>query len=273
MPKNKRIMLILIVVLAATGIALVTLRAQTQNNPAPRVSETEPSRDVVTDYTVPESNNLQERVLRQARSRRYDLNDPSVKNDIQKFTLKETDSPSLLDFPLSHAPVEPALPVAQSDAVVIGEITDAKAYLSSDKTNLYSEFTVRVKEVLSTKPIVLLNAGDAIAASRRGGSLRFPSGKIIRRGSLGKNSPQVGRSYLLFLKHNSESQDYTLITGYELREGRVFPLDGLPESEGSLRPFNAYASYKGKSEALLLSDVKTALLSSTQGTLSEERQQ
>lgn len=271
MLNNKKITLLLIVVLTATGIALVTLRAQTQNNSAPKISETQSSKDVITDYVVPESNNQQERVLRQARSHRYNLDDSSVQSDIQKFTLKETDEALLLDLPLSHAPVEPALPVTQSDVVVTGEVIDAKAYLSSDKTNLYSEFTIRVKEVLNNKPIVPINAGDAIAASRRGGSVRFPSGKIIRRGSLGKNNPQFGRSYLFFLSYNSESQDFNLITGYELRGGRVFPLDGF--LEGDFPPFNGYAKYRGKSETLLLSDVKTALLNSIQGINNEKGRQ
>jgi hypothetical protein len=43
---------------------------------------------------------------------------------------------------------EQALPTHISNAVVIGEVTDAKAYLSEDRTSVYSEFTIRVGEVL-----------------------------------------------------------------------------------------------------------------------------
>src|SRR5687767_79953 len=41
----------------------------------------------------------------------------------------------------------PALPISQSAAVIVGEITDGKAELSEDETNIYSEFTVQIAQV------------------------------------------------------------------------------------------------------------------------------
>ena len=41
--------------------------------------------------------------------------------------------------------------------------------------------------------------------------------------------PQVGCRYLLFLEQVNSEVEFRILTGYELREGRVFPLD---ESSG-----------------------------------------
>jgi len=40
--------------------------------------------------------------------------------------------------------------------------------------------------------------------------------------------PQVGLRYVLFLTNGQGEKDLTILTGYELREGKVFPLDDLP---------------------------------------------
>jgi hypothetical protein len=41
--------------------------------------------------------------------------------------------------------------------------------------------------------------------------------------------------------------------------GQVFPLDGLPESEGKINQFEAYRSYAGIAESTFFSDVKAAV--------------
>jgi hypothetical protein len=40
-----------------------------------------------------------------------------------------------------------ALPVGQSDGVVVGHVTDAEAHLSTDRTGVYSEFSLEVEDV------------------------------------------------------------------------------------------------------------------------------
>jgi len=56
-----------------------------------------------------------------------------------------SDSTVLVD---SVDPKLPALPVTKSTVVIIAHITDARAYLSNDKTGVYTEFTVRIDEIL-----------------------------------------------------------------------------------------------------------------------------
>lgn len=115
-----------------------------------------------------------------------------------------------------------ALPVAQSNVVIVGEITDAQAHLSNDKTNVFSEFTLKVEETLkqSQKSIAI---GDSIITVRCGGGVRFPSGKTQYYRIAHQGLPSVGSRYVLFLTDSNKR--LSILTGYELTEGRVIPLD------------------------------------------------
>ena len=65
--------------------------------------------------------------------------------------------------------------------------------------------------------------------------------------------PGVGQRYLFFLERNPEQ--YTILTAYELRSGRVRPLDGknAPGGENSEWLGNAYA---GTDESKFLLNVE-----------------
>jgi hypothetical protein len=121
----------------------------------------------------------------------------------------------------------PALPVKQSDAVLVGEVVDANTYLSDDKTGVYSEFSVRVEQVLKNDGT--LTPACSIDIEREGGRVRFGSGKIHTYSIDKTNMPQIGTKYILFLKREGTDQAYHLLTGYELRADKVFPLDELPQ--------------------------------------------
>ncbi|HEY8412745.1 MAG TPA: hypothetical protein VIK76_15135, partial [Pyrinomonadaceae bacterium] len=54
-------------------------------------------------------------------------------------------------LPITHTPAEPAFPIT-SDVIVIGTIREAKAYLSEDRTNVYSEVSLSIEEILKADP-------------------------------------------------------------------------------------------------------------------------
>lgn len=210
----------------------------------------------IADLTVPEITDPEKRSLRRLRSSRHDIHDRT--SDAKRFMLTEDSPPVLLQLQASHVSPEPALPVTQSDAIIIAEVTDAQAYLSSDQTSVYSEFTLRVNEVLQKSFSAPLSTGVLLTAERPGGRVRFPSGKIlVRGGSYGRNMPVKGRRYVLFLKQVTEAQSFSIITGYELRAGHVFPLDHTPRGESPSRQFVNYESYSGKEEAALVTRLTT----------------
>jgi hypothetical protein len=61
----------------------------------------------------------------------------------------------------------------------------------------------------------------------------------------GKPMPHVGREYVIFLKYDVEAKDYPIITGYELKDGKVIPLDGIQRDGRIVDELASHQSYKG----------------------------
>jgi len=257
----------LLVLLLTVAVAIVSLAATLgqQNKPTGEQRGAIEKRIHVEDYPIadyesPELSDPQERDKRKARNHRHDLSSDVKRADVNRFVLKDSDPDILIPLAVSHAKTELGIPVAASQAVAIGEVISAQAYLSNDKTSVYSEFTVRVADVLKNSSPEPLFSGAQITTERLGGRVRFPSGKILLRGApYGKNMPRVGQRYVFFLKQNEEGQGYSIITAYELRSGHVFPLDGSPEGEVKSRQFAEYEEYEGMDETVFIGRVRAAL--------------
>lgn len=229
------------IILAMALLTLYTFAAIIgQNQPEPkRASEVEPTPLPIVDYNTLESSSVEKQNIRRARSSRH--------ND---STLNVKELPPNVDrLPLiSHSWWGlPSIPTKQSDAVIVGEINDAHAYLSNDKTGVYSEFTIQVEQVL--KAPVSVNP-TSVVVERVGGAVRFPSGRVIRYEVYNQGMPRIGGRYLLFLRYNSDGDDFSVLTGYELRNGRVVPLDNV---EG------LFTQYKDWSEAAFHNLVTTTI--------------
>lgn len=152
-----------------------------------------------------------------------------------------------------------ALPVSRSDEIVIGQIKGAQAYLSEDKTTVYSEYQVSIDEVLKSSGMEAFGAGSTLVVEREGGAVRFASGRTRQLRVIGQGIPRIGGRYVLFLKRGSEGQGYRIVTGYELRAGQVFPLDStsIPQiGNGVKLPFDAYA---GTDEDTFLNKLRSAI--------------
>lgn len=150
----------------------------------------------------------------------------------------------------------PALPVERSAAVIIGTVSGAEAYLTPDKTGVYSEFAVKVDSVLKEDPTKQLTGGDTISMERKGGRVRMPSGKIAVSWTNHQDMPKVGSRYVFFLTHDFEVagdtyDDFYLLTGYELKDGKVFPLDKSPKQ--------SVLAYTGTAESSFLTGLVEAL--------------
>jgi hypothetical protein len=240
--------------LAITGIAVfAAVRGPQQEEQAL------PNQFPVADVNAAESTDVAKAKLRRARGSKYDLRDKSIaKQDTRNFAIKETDPPVLLELIPSHAPALQAIPAGQSDAIVIGEVTNSEAHLSNDKTSVYSEFTVRVDEVIKNNSSIALFPSALISTERRGGRVRFPSGKTVLRGVYGRNMPQPQRHYVFFLEYQSEGESFPIITAYEIRAHHVFPLDGTAETDTAASPFAAYMAYRAAEESSFINEVKSA---------------
>jgi hypothetical protein len=158
--------------------------------------------------------------------------------------------------------LESTLPAKQSSAIVVGTVSDAKAFLSEDKTNVYSEYSVRVEAVIKNFDGAPVNAGGTLVAERQGGRVRLRSGAVSGFFISGQNPPQVGRRYVLFLGYNKADTSnlgpknpgemtHHLLTGYELRAGKVAALD----SPGGMH----FRAHDGKDEAAFLEEIRRLL--------------
>jgi len=229
------------------GVFAVIPYAQ-QTTTAPATAPQEPTVDFPSPDEKPPVFLTSEQEKRRAKSAIYDRP--------KSLPIKET--PGMTYIPLSdHWWLRlPALPVAQSDAVVLGVIADCHAFFSNDRHVVYSEFSLEPEQILKddTNSVSL---GFPVTTTRLGGVVRFPSGRTQTYHRLKQSWPIPGRRYVLFLRRN-EAGDFDIVTGYEFRDGTAQPLDGTPgiKTEHELR------KYEGTSEAALLELIKTAIANS-----------
>ena len=212
------------ILLAALTLVLC-LDAQAQTTPPPSTASAGTplySPGPVTPYT--EANKPSSDVLRFRRGERY--NSPSSPLP----PLGEQSDATLVTEQMGDVYRDP-MPFANSDAVVVGEIKDGQAYLSNDKRDIYTEFNVAVQEVIKTPNSPFLWSGDTVAIERNGGAVSLPSGKILIRAANDYSMPLIGKRYLLFLRYNGPStEDYHLLTAYQLEGKHVYRLDDLDYS-------------------------------------------
>jgi hypothetical protein len=171
------------------------------------------------EYAAPEPQDPALRQLRKARGKRYRRGTPleKLREDVTEIT---SVSHEMLDIP--------GLPVVQSDLVVVGTITDARGYVTEDKSAAYSEYSVNIIEVM--KGATSLTSSQIIA-DRFGGKIVMPTGRTILYLDANRGVLETGHRYVLFLKYSSEGQDYFIVIAYDLRNGRVMSIDRLPRCE------------------------------------------
>src|SRR6185369_6324781 len=102
------------------------------------------------------------------------------------------------------------LPAERSDLIVEGTVTDAKAFLSNEKTGVYSEFTIRISAILKASDQVRVNPSDTVVVQRIGGKVKYKSGRVIRYRIEGQGSPSQGQPYIFFLSRTAEG-DFKLL--------------------------------------------------------------
>jgi hypothetical protein len=154
----------------------------------------------------------------------------------------------------------PPLPVAQSNAVVLGEIIGRRAVLTHANLGIYSEFSIKLVKIFKDDQGVL-RVGGSVEASRLGGAVRFPSGKIQRYTVSRQGYPELGKQYVLFLKRDEEG-DFSIVTGYDVSSPGVTPLDGdARQPRGDLQ----FGIYRGMAKDSFLTELQVAMTANMGG--------
>jgi hypothetical protein len=168
------------------------------------------------DYDASEPIEPEKRAARRAKNSFYDKSGFAVKDPSPRVDEESLENEWSLYVP--------ALPVTQSNIIIIGEILGSEAHISNDKSGVYSEFTVRIDELLKGAKLVL-NTGETLFADRTGGIVQYSNGHKRLYSISGQNMPRIGGKYVLFLTISNQDQNYHILTGYELLNGKVSPLD------------------------------------------------
>jgi hypothetical protein len=216
----------LLLVLVIGTIAQAMLR---HPNPVPTAPAIQKARDdykkvnerfPTADYNEPDLPDPEKNAKRKEKQRRY--NDGTLVYSHIEPWLEEA------ALTLEPHPTFPALPVAESEIVVVGTIGSAQAHLSESKRNVFSEFKLTVEDVLKSK-IQGVVQGSVLTIDRVGGHVKYLNGQRVLYRITGLNMPQTGARYLLFLISNHNKADLSILTAYELTPNGTTPLDELPQ--------------------------------------------
>lgn len=260
MKERKNGILLLLAILAITVVAaVVALRAQNKTS-APELNKEKTKEQLskwpIVDYDAPDPSDPEKKAKRRKKNKSY-----NSRNGVKFDPASPVDRGALnneWEFGL-----ESTLPVKQSTAIIVGEVIEAQAYLSEDKTNIYSEFTVRVEQILKNDNADTINVGEIITTERQGGRVRFPSGRIESERIAGQNPPQSGHRYILFIGFNPYEAGTKSLTGprgnmsrhiltaYEIRENRIYPLDSATGRN--------FQKEQGKDAASFLNEIRNAV--------------
>ncbi len=155
------------------------------------------------------------------------------------------------------------LPAGKSDIIVEAVVGDSKAFLSEDKTGVYSEFTILVSKILRVAPGFSINLGDKIIAERFGGKVRYPSGQVVRWRISWEGVPIVGKKYLFFLA-KADQDSSKLLTAYEIQGNRIFALDGSRTKSGR-QGASIFDRHNGEDVDIFMGEVEKAINNSHVG--------
>jgi len=225
MNRNKVVWgIIALVVLVTIAVSFGSRQSYSQRNKVESPTTDDLSRYPVVDYDTPEIANATEREARRLKSKRYDG---------QQYFVKKNPHPETGGVIVYDAVTPPpAIPVAESDLIVIGDVSTATAFLANDKGSVYSEFTIRIDEIFRADNTGKITKDSIITTDRTGGYVRYPNGQKVLYQFDGQDLPEVGGRYILFLKTEKDSPNFVLVTAYELKDGKALALDTvMPSNE------------------------------------------
>ena len=219
--KSNRILwgLVALVVLITLAVSFGTMSSHSQRDNSKKQDNQDNedlSKYAVVNYNAPEPENDVEREERKLKNSRYD-------NQLWVHRNPHPDTGGVGRFDEKIPP--PLFPADDSDLVVVGEIVNVSAHLSNDKTGVYSEFKIRVGQILKNDLSKEIKQGDFITTDRAGGLVHYPNGQKVIYKHSERDLLYVGNEYLLFLKRDDKSPNYEILTGYELKESDINLLD------------------------------------------------
>ena len=171
---------------------------------------------------VREPSDPHDRALRLAKNNRYNTGGPDLTARGRQLGAQEERDRFVDHYWLRNQTLFPS----EGEIVVLGTLVRAQPYLSSDRSSIYTELTIRVEEVIKSDPQTAAAVNANLVIDRVGGALRLASKQIVRLDlpNQGPGRLREGERYVLFAKHTHEGQDLEMLTGFELRASQVYGL-------------------------------------------------
>ncbi len=152
--------------------------------------------------------------------------------------------------PINHWWVSlPSLPGQQSTLIAIGDISSCTSRLSRDKTTIFTECALNIGRILKSEKST---PGSIVTVTREGGSVSV-GGKRMSVGIAGQELPSAHKQYLFFLHYRPTTDDYLIITFYELTNHGIKAAD---------QPSH-FHSHDGKTLDSFLSDIDSSIRDET----------
>jgi CBS domain-containing protein len=250
MRNQRQLIIVVVVVLLGTGAFLLSDIRNANTQSSENVNKSQQNRDdsdknfpLVSLETSESVSNVDEK--RRKRNEKYDKWNwvkPNISNEA-------TGSKIVSDWEVGL----PALPVKESDAILVGVVTSTDAFLSNNKTGIYSEFTIQVSSLIKDNQTNPINSGKGVTTQRVGGRVKYPSGRILKYWVSGQRMPGLNGKYVFFLAYDNQTELYRIITAYEVSSGKILPLD----------TFNKFKVYEGVDEVQFMNELRNTLLSKT----------
>jgi hypothetical protein len=157
---------------------------------------------------------------------RKSIEDPGTKEiNGQAETIMFTFVDGVTILKPGQGPDPRGLPVSAT-SVIVGTIVAAKAFVADNRRFVYSDYEVKIDQILKPDVGKVFNVGDKITGWVPGASVHFPSGHIKHFLISGRGFPGVGTKYVLFLgRDDPQLDEYEIWTGYAIKDGRVLSLD------------------------------------------------
>jgi len=219
------------------GSPFVSNAAQSQDSKAERANQAKRNFPVA-DISENDSDNSAKGLAKKEKRQRFDAWQMVPQKAEPWAAERVVSAQGYTDFP--------ALPVDQSEIILIATVTSSEAHVSGNKKAVFSEFNIVVESVLKTTHDI--KEGSLLTVNRIGGYVKYPNGQEILIRVNGVNMPQVGTRYLLFLSAK-RNPDFIILTGYELGSQGVMALDFAEQ----------YFSLEGISEAEIQKRVRDLL--------------
>lgn len=181
-------------------------------------------RSQVESATESERRQIREKRYVESHFKREPFTDPGLLVNGKQ----ETANITIIDYNIVGSTDPRGIPVSGSTATIVGTVTGGSSFITKDKTYVYTDYTVRLDQILADK--AGLSVGSEIVVAREGGAIRYPSGHITNVLIQGHGFPEVGSQYVLFLLKlipNLPEYEMTLDSGYQIKNGRVYPLDDV----------------------------------------------